>query len=220
MIRWLAAFLRARFPLGFWLPIAGILVLAAAPAGGEGGRFDPHIIVRGFAACVVMLLLLRIIDDALDRKRDAARFPDRPLADPASLQPAMMWVGILALALVPLVSRGVGIAMALLACALVSIHGLKGFVTWSPLRGLLPQLKYPGIVLSLGIDGSLFSATLSGAAVVVVAIGAACYECATDEELRSQSLRARAAGVTLLGAFAALLLAGARWAFARGAPTP
>lgn len=220
MMAWLATFVRARFPLPFWGAVAALLTLAAAPRTGQGGSEAPWTMARSFVACVSALLLLRIADDALDRERDAVRYPERPLVDPASLGPALRSMGLLILVIAVLVDHRVSLGMAALSLALIALHGLKGRVPWRTIRGLLPQLKYPGLVAVLGLEGSLLSPAAQHAAVVVVAIGAACYECATDEELRSRRFLERGAGVLILGASVALLHAGVQWYGVRVQPTP
>ena len=157
-----SAWRSARFPWTRFLPLAALLVWAAAPAGST----SVAALVAQLVIAVTLIAQFRLWDDLVDRTRDRVVHPERIVARAASVVPFAQTVGLLC--------AGNAIALAVL-------HGvptLAGFVLLNAMAALwyashrrrelihvfVLHLKYPAFVLLLSPAG--VGAPFAGAAIV------------------------------------------------------
>ena len=169
----IGAYLRERFPLKVFIPLAAVI----AAASGEGAA------VGQFAAALTVALLLlaefRLWDDLADRRHDARVHPERVLVRAASLQAIVLLCLTLAAVNAALVvlRDGMGIALA----ALVSIHAVLALLYAGRSRRTIAgdQLllsKYPACVAIVG------GANVAAAPVRITLCAAAIYLAASAYE--------------------------------------
>ena len=87
----IAAYLRERFTLRLFLPLALFIGLATA---STGQRWETLALDAGYA--LLLLVQFRVWDDLADRSRDAVAHPDRVLVRAAEVTPLIAFCGALA----------------------------------------------------------------------------------------------------------------------------
>lgn len=195
------AYLRERFPLRVFVPLA---LLLASPGAAAGGR--PFAWGAAGAVTVAMLLAVlafRIVDDLADRTHDAVATPGRITVRTPSARP------FAALALVS------GLATLVLLAAAGDAHERIGFVglaalllaAWYPLRERLGGsrllnahvvlLKYPLLVLAAA--GAPLEQPVVACAAGLLYVTLLIHELRDDRDLRGTPRALLLAhGVTLL----------------------
>lgn len=160
------AYVRERFPLQLYVPLAAFVAVAASP---RDGTWRTGVLDGAYA--LALLLQFRTWDDLADRERDAVRHPQRVLVRAPQVTPVIAFCGALAvLNLCVAVWRdGSGVAVAVLAAVDAA------FGAWYLSRGtqsvagdLLLLAKYPTILVIVA-GGRAADAPLQ------IAIGAAAF---------------------------------------------
>lgn len=164
----IAAWLRERFTLHLFVPLAGYIGLVAS--GGSRSVFAD----AGFA--LLLLAQFRLWDDLADRAADALTHPRRVLVRAPEVAPAIAFCGALAVLniCVAVWRDGSGVAVALLAL----LDGMLGawYLSSRSASALLPLLKYP-VMLAIVVGGRIATAPVRIAIAGAVLYGAVCaYE--------------------------------------------
>lgn len=170
----IAAYLRERFRLTFFGPLA--LVLAAAALG-------PRLDVRGLALQTLGALLLlaqfRIWDDVADRRKDAITYPQRVLVRSATPGPVLgLGMALLAVNVALALQRDATLVslslLALLHVAIGAYYLLRERRTLLSDQLLLG--KYPAFVCVLAGERLMEAPFAVTAAAAIVYAGASAYE--------------------------------------------
>lgn len=164
----IAAWLRERFTLHLFLPLAVFIGLATS------GGSKPLVVDTGFA--LLLLMQFRLWDDLADRTADAIAHPERVLVRAPDVTAAIAFCGALAVLNICLAvwRDGSGLAVALLAV----LDGTLGAWYLSPraASALLPLLKYP-VMLAIVAGGRIATAPGQLAVAAAVIYAAVCaYE--------------------------------------------
>ena len=167
------AYLRERFPLSLFGPLA--LILAALAAGGSTNS-----VAFGATTLGALLLLaqFRIWDDFADRQKDAIEHPGRVLVS-SEANGSVLWLGValLAINVSTAASRGASASVIVLACLHVAL-GCHYFLRdrRTVLGDQLLLSKYPAFVVILAGDRLLSSPVAVLLAAAAVYAAASAYE--------------------------------------------
>lgn len=168
------AYLRERFRLAFFGPIACVLALGAL------GRFaEPLVLVTTAAAGLLLLAEFRIWDDVADRRKDAVEHPDRVLVRAENHQRVVeLGIALLPLNLAIAALRDPSfVSVALLAflhAALGTYYLLRRGRTVLGDQVLLA--KYPAFVCILAGDRVFTSPLPVAVAAALIYVAASVYE--------------------------------------------
>ena len=200
-----SAWRSTRFPYARFLPLAALVVWAAACEGRAGIATT----LTAFAIAASLIAQFRLWDDLIDRARDSAAHPERIVAGAASSTPYVWAVGLLACwnAMALVAVRGAsGLLAFLLLCAIAALwyaaHCERGLM-----HALVLHLKYPAFVLLLAPMFAPRGSPLAAAAIVYCALLG--YELLDEPRLRTPSGRLLLFGSLILLAFAPLCIDGA-----------
>lgn len=188
--RWLARYLRTRFPLRVSVPLTlGVLLATWAPLRPRSSLS----LMLDVVLAATAVFALRLWDDLADRRRDAELRPQRVLCRAPSIAP-FAWTLVLAL-----VAEAAMLATARVYWSLAGFAVLIGLLgAWYGWRAKLGErpilnyhvvlLKYPALAVMLGLHefSDLSLALLGPAAALYVVL--CIYEVAHDPLLRHRRL--------------------------------
>ena len=171
------AYLRERFPLHIYVPLAAVIASAGAlpPSGGS--------LWPAFAGSLLLLLQFRLWDDLADRGRDAVEHPARVLVRHPDVTQAIGLCGALAVLNICLAvwRDASGVAVAVLAALDVT------FGAWYLARGArsaagehLVLAKYPAMVAIVAGDRVLAAPLPVLAVAALLYVGVWVYEACHD----------------------------------------
>ena len=197
-----SAWRSTRFPYARFLPLAALILWAAACEGRAGIATT----LTAFVIAASLIAQFRLWDDLIDRARDSVAHPERIVAGAASSAPFVWAVGLLACwnAMAFMAVRGVsGLLEFLLLCAIAGLwyaaHRERRLV-----HALVLHLKYPAFVLLLAPMFAPGGAPLAAAAIVYCALLG--YELLDEPRLRTPSGRLLLFGSLVLLAFMPLCI--------------
>lgn len=198
--RWLARYLRTRFPLRVSVPLTlGVLLATWAPLRPRSSLS----LMLDVALAAIAILALRLWDDLADRRRDATNHPQRVLCRAPSIAP-FVWTLLLAFAVEAVLLATARVYWSLAGFA-VLIGLLGAWYGWRAKLGDRPilnyhvvLLKYPALAVMLGLHelSDLSLALLGPAAALYVVL--CIYEVVHDPLLRRSRLAWLCAGVEAL----------------------
>lgn len=148
-------YLNTRFPAFLYLPCAAFLVIA----GIAGGRsLSPAGVALASVFALTLLLQFRLLDDLSDVAKDRRVYPDRVLAQAASLVPFFVMLCLCLVANFALVAAQPGpghrslVLLILNAAAVLWYCGLRGILAGKVLGYHVVMVKYPLFVFLLSGD--------------------------------------------------------------------
>jgi hypothetical protein len=185
------AYVRERFPLALYVPLAVFLAVAAEVGSGA----EPLAMrVRDVLLAWGLVFQFRLWDDLEDRERDRQERPERVLSRARSMRPfhrlvAVAVVGNVVLLGLPRPSLPVFAGYVALQAAFVGWYAvLRHRLRWRVGAALVVLAKYPAFValLAMPVGGAPAWRLPLAMAVVYLCFGA--YELLHDERLRSSAL--------------------------------
>lgn len=175
----IAAYLRERFALWLFLPLALFIGLATA-TGGQG--WLTLALDAGYA--LLLLVQFRVWDDLADRSRDAVTHPERVLVRAPAVTPVIAFCGSVAVLNICLAvwRDASGLAVSLLALLNLALgawylsrsHHVAAFE--DPARMLAFLTKYPAILLTVAGARLASSPMQIVSAALLLYVGVCAYE--------------------------------------------